>query len=168
MQRKRYLLTAVLGVLVALALGVGPNVAAAHSTSTVTFTLKGVYSCPTSCATSPTFAGHGLLVSHSPTFPTLRFHFTGQVLSTSANGCSPQAEQWTFVTRHRDSKIFLATTTDTICPTANPNVLHETATLTITGGTGRFSDATGGANFATTVLVSPQVGFGPLTLTIRN
>jgi len=83
--------------------------------------------------------------------------------------CLDQSEQWALTPLKgnpgRDA-IFISTTTDTFCFTSDPNLSVETATLTVTGGTGPFVDATGSGASTEVVKTHPQTGSGTLSLTI--
>jgi hypothetical protein len=67
----------------------------------------------------------------------------GKASMTGASECGgfTATEQETFTAANGD-QIF-ATAIDVACPTSNPNVIHVTASSTITGGTGRFAHASG-------------------------
>jgi hypothetical protein len=92
----------------------------------------------------------------------------GTVHSVNPDGCLVQSENWALTTQKGKNTIFLSTTADTFCPTSNPNISLETATFTITGGTGLFSNATGAGTFVLTVLTKPQNYTGTLSGTITN
>jgi hypothetical protein len=146
-----------LGVLV-LVLAVYPGVAAAKSTTTLHLGLKGTYACKGSCATATHFTARG-------SGGRFNFSLTGTVLKTNSQGCLVQKETWT-LTAGKKNALFLSTTSDTLCPTANSNVSSEAAAFSITGGSGRFHGATGNGTFGFSVLVSPQVASGALTATV--
>jgi hypothetical protein len=108
----------------------------------------------------------GIAHSHAKAFRTVRYSLAGLVLSVKPDGCAVQSEIFALTTQNGKNTILLSTTEDTICPTANPNVLLETGTFTITSGTGLFSNATGTGSIKWTVLVHPQKGTGTISLTI--
>lgn len=154
----RYLIKAMsLGVLV-VALAVYPGVARAKSTTILHLGLKGTYACKGSCPTATHFTARG-------SGGRFKFSLQGTVLKTSAQGCLIQKETWT-VTAGKKDALFLSTTSDTLCPTANSNMSSEAAAFSVTGGSGRFRGATGNGTFGFSVLVSPQVASGALTATV--
>jgi len=69
--------------------------------------------------------------------------FEGKAAATGMSECGgfTATEQETFTAANGD-QIF-ASATDVACPTSNPNVIHVTASATITGGSGRFAHASG-------------------------
>ncbi len=88
----------------------------------------------------------------------------GKATMTGASECGgfTATEQETFTAANGD-QIF-ATAIDIACPTSNPNVIHVTASSTITGGTGRFVHASG--SFTTQVsamAASPTAMTGTLS-----
>jgi hypothetical protein len=135
-----------------------PGVADAKWTTTLHLGLKGTYACKGSCATATHFTARG-------SAGRFKFSLKGTVLKTNSQGCLVQKETWTLTAGRKDA-LFLSTTSDTFCPTANSNVFSEAAALSITGGSGRFRGATGNGTFDTSVLVSPQVASGALTATV--
>jgi hypothetical protein len=164
--RKRYVFLGALVVSVALNVGGLPTVARASTTVGLSLTEKGDYSCVGPCATAPSFSVDGIAHSGSQSFGTMTLSAAGTVLSVNPDGCLVQSENWAFTTQKGKNTIFLSTTSDTYCPTANPNMSLETATFTITGGTGLFSNATGAGTFMLTVLAHPQNFTGTLSGTI--
>ena len=78
--------------------------------------------------------------------------FVGKATATGMSECGgfTATEQETFTAANGD-KIF-ASAIDIACPTSNPNIIHVTASSTITGGTGRFAHASG--SFTTHVSAS--------------
>jgi hypothetical protein len=82
------------------------------------------------------------------------------------SNCLLQSENYVFTSQNGKDTIDLTTTSDTFCFTSNPNVSIETATYTITGGTGRFSAATGTGSSLETVLTHPQTGSGTFNLSL--
>jgi hypothetical protein len=166
MLRKRYVFSGALVVSLALIYGGLPGVAHASTTAGLNVTEKGDYSCAGSCATATSFGVDGIAHSGTGGFGTMKLSAQGTVLGVNTDGCLVQSENWTFTTQQGKDTLFLSTTSDTFCPTANPNVSLETATFTITGGTGLFSDASGAGTFTLTVLTHPQNFTGTLSGTI--
>jgi hypothetical protein len=72
---------------------------------------------------------------------------------------------WTFTTQSGD-QLDLTTTSDSLCLVSR-RVATETATFDITGGTGRFSGATGGGIFSITDLTNPSNENGKFDATIN-
>jgi hypothetical protein len=107
----------------------------------------------------------------------MTYTFSGQVLDYNPEtNCLDQTETWRFMTQQpppgrgmparAPDTITFQTTSDTYCFTDDPNVSIETATYVITGGTGRFTRATGTATSEQTVLTNPQTGSGTFTVNI--
>jgi hypothetical protein len=165
-RRTRHIVTGTLVGSVALSLGSLPGVAGASTTIGLNLTAEAVYSCPVSCATATTGTIFG--VAHSQDLGRITESIAFTVLSIEANGCALQSEKWVLTAQKGRSMLFLSTTSDTICPTANSNMLVETGTLAVAGGTGLFTNATGDASFMWAVLVQPQVGGGALTGTVTS
>lgn len=98
-------------------------------------------------------SGNGTFTDTSPTtvlitgtgyydhlgFTTLRFPST--ITGTAACGGFTATEQDTYTGANGDS--VFQTVNDTICPTSAPGAFHLTGSFTVTGGTGRFADASG-------------------------
>jgi hypothetical protein len=72
-------------------------------------------------------------------FTTLKFPST--ITGTAACGGFTATEQDNYTGANGDS-VFL-TVHDTICPTSTPNAFQLNGSFTVTGGTGRFTDASG-------------------------
>jgi hypothetical protein len=149
-------------------LGLVPSAAAASpTTAKLDLTLTASYTCPYSCA-SPSdtlFSVQGVAYAGVTTF---REFLIGRVLNTS-KGCSVQSEQWSLTEQSGPDKgdaLWLTSTSDKICPTAYPNVLIETSSFKVTGGTGAFKGATGKGTSWWSVLAYPQVGDGELLASI--
>jgi len=168
--RTRFIFAVTLAMFVALSLSVGQGVARASTTINVSWTIHGPYSCVGPCATATQFMGNG--IAHSPlkVLGTMTYSFVGAVLDYNpVTNCLDQSENWAFTLQngHEGKDTFdLSTTSDTFCFTDDPNVSIETATYDITGGTGRFSGATGAAFSELTILTHPQKGSGTFTATI--
>ncbi len=92
----------------------------------------------------------------------------GRVLGTS-KGCDIQYEKYGLTQQSgpdEGASFWLTTTADKICPTSYPNVLVETASFKVVGGTGTFKGATGKGTLWWSVLAHPQVGNGELLASI--
>jgi len=90
--------------------------------------------------------------------------FVGKATMTGPSECGgfTATEQETFTAANGDQ--LFASATDTACATSNPNVIHITASVTITGGTGRFADASGSfTTQASAVAASPTATSGTLS-----
>ena len=90
--------------------------------------------------------------------------FVGKATMTGPSECGgfTATEQETFTSANGDQ--LFASATDTACSTSNPNVIHITASVTITGGTGRFADASGSfTTQASAVAASPTATSGTLS-----
>ena len=96
----------------------------------------------------------------------MAYALAGTVLSVNPNGCAVQSENGSLTTQDGKNTISFSTTSDAICPTPNSNLLLETGTFTVTGGTGLFSSATGAGEFMSSVLVQPQIGGGTMNVTV--
>jgi hypothetical protein len=158
-----------IAALVALALAlVAVAPAAASSTISVSMSERGSYSCLGPCATATYFNVSG--VAHTDAFGTMTYVTQGTVLDYDPDtNCLDQSEVWALTAQNghggKDT-LWLTTTSDTFCFTADANVSNESATFAISGGTGRFANATGTGTLSETVLTHPQVGSGTLTLSI--
>jgi hypothetical protein len=160
---KRSVIGAVLTSLVLAAMAVAP----VGASTTVSFTIaeRGSYACLGPCATATYFNVTG--IGHSAALGTMAEVAQGTVLGFDpSTNCLTQSENWALTFRNghlgKDT-LYLSTQEDTFCFTADPNVSHETATFVITGGTGRFANATGSAQLVETVLTHPQIGYGVVT-----
>jgi hypothetical protein len=165
--------SAILLTSVALSLGVWQGVAAATTSTArttptnVTWTEEGPYDCVGPCATATYYFAWGMAHADSKDFGTMKGSMSGTVLDYNpVTNCLDQSENWVFTTQKGDDAIYLTTTSDTLCFTADPNVSIENGAFTITGGTGRFTGATGSGTFQLTVLTHPQKGSGTFTATI--
>jgi hypothetical protein len=85
--------------------------------------------------------------------------FTGTSTTTGGAACGgfTAMEKDTYTAANGD-KVFL-TVVDSLCPTSTAGVFHVSGTFTVTGGTGRFADASGsGAISATATFQSGTAG----------
>jgi hypothetical protein len=163
MRRRRYGFGLV--VLGCLVLGAfATDTMAGTPTRTRDFVLHehGPYGCVGPCAAATYFYAHGVARSDTVFLHKVATSAVGQVLGYNpATNCLDQKEHWALTLPNTgQDTIFMDTTVDRLCFTADPNVSHEHARFVITGGTGRFADATGGGRIRLRVLTSPQVGSG--------
>ena len=171
MRRKRFIISSALILCLTLSVGVSQSVARARST-TISFTAqeRGSYACLGPCATATNFTFNEIVHTGSKALGTATLSAVGTVLDFNpATNCLDQSEQWALTTQSGNAgkdSIFISTNTDTFCFTNDPNVSIETATFAITGGTGRFADATGSGSSTETVLTHPQTASGTITATI--
>ena len=144
--------------------------AASASTTQIVLTERAEYSCTGPCATATNFTVDGQAHPVTGRLGEMSVSAAGTVLGVNDAGCLLQSEQWTFSKKGhgRNDAFNLSTTSDTFCPTADPNLFIETASFVIDGGTGRFSGASGTGAFSLAVLVDPQVSTGWLTATITS
>ena len=112
-------------------------------------------------ATSFNGRGSGTFTDTSPTtvlitgigyydhlgFTTLRFPST--ITGAAACGGFTATEQDTYTGANGDS--VFQTVHDTICPTSTPSDFQLTGSFTVTGGTGRFVDASGSGTVSASV-----------------
>jgi hypothetical protein len=167
MRRKHHIFGALV-VSLALVLGGLPSIARASTTVGLAFTFTSTdYSCVGPCAAATSYSGDGIAHTGSKVFGTMTFALAGTngVFNPITN-CESPSENDAFTTQKGKNTIFLSTTSDTYCLTANPNISLESGTLTITGGTGLFSNASGGGTFNFTVLTHPQTATDTFNLTI--
>ena len=90
--------------------------------------------------------------------------FLAKATVTGAAACGgfTTTETDTFTAANGD-QIF-GSATGVACPTANPNMIHVTASATISGGTGRFAHASGSYIIQlTTTVASPTAATGTLS-----
>ena len=162
--RKRYILAATLVVCVALGLGVLQGVASATTTD-VSWTIRGAYTCIQQCAETN---GKGTAHSQSKLLGQMTWinQGTGAAGEPVCAGGFKLFEIWEFKAQNGKDTLDLMTTNDDLCFTADPNVVTETATFVITGGTGRFSGATGTGAFQITDLAHPQTETGTFNASI--
>jgi hypothetical protein len=165
---KRYAVTGALVVSLALSFCGLPSAARASTTVGVHLIDAAHYSCVGPCAAATYFSIDGIARSGAPSLRAMTVAVAGTVLSVNPDGCLAQSENWALTTEQGKNTIYLSTTADTICPTSDPNILRETGTFTITGGSGLFSTATGGGSFTWTVVVHPQIGSGTISITITD
>src|SRR4051794_1385539 len=139
--------------------------AGGRSTHTYVLTETASYQCIGDCATAAHFVAWGTATSTG--LGDVDEALFGTVLGFNHDmTCLLQAETWVISTSVGD--LFLNTTSDTFCFTADPNVNIETGQLRITGGTGRFAHSKGGGSFVETVLGSPQTATGTITLNVKH
>jgi hypothetical protein len=152
--------------------GASPHVAAAHvghaasELDLTDLTMNAWYTCVGPCASATYFSDYAVARSGVMTFA---WSGAGTETSVEKNGCSVSTIHEALTEQggpDNGDTIYLSTTKDLYCPTANANVSHETASFTIAGGTGAFKSATGEASYALTVLNSPQIGWGTLTVSV--
>jgi hypothetical protein len=149
-----------------LSLSVWTGVASA-STINVAWTIRGAYTCIQQCAETN---GKGTAHSDSKVLGQMTWinqSGPGSGVAACAGGFSV-AEIWEFTAQNGKDKLDVVVTDDDLCPTADPNVFTETGTFTIAGGTGRFSNATGGGNFQITDLGHPSTETGTFNANITG
>jgi hypothetical protein len=164
MLRKRHFFGALV-VFLAVILGGLPGIARASTVAQVSLTETGDYTCVGPCAIAISFSSDGIAHSSSQVFRTMAFSGVGTFLALLPDGCSAQQSYFAFTTQNGKNTLFLSTTSDIFCP-GTGNISLETATLTITGGTGIFSSATGAGTANITVLTHPQNATATFNLTI--
>ena len=71
---------------------------------------------------------------------------------TSACGGFTTTERDTFTAANGD-EVFISSS-DVFCPTSNPLVLQLTGSTTVTGGTGRFADASGSGTIQASIVLT--------------
>ena len=140
------------------------------ATIQVNATLKGSYECLGPCATATDFTADGIAHTDPNSLGTMTYSVVGRVLDYNpVTNCLDQSEDWSLTTKNgHDGKdtIYLSTTSNAVCFTDDPNVMLETGTFNVTGGTGRFAGATGSGTFMDTPRGHPQKSSGTLTATI--
>ncbi len=171
MRRKRFLVVAAVVACSMSALVLAPGVSAAGST-TVNFVAPehGFYSCVGPCASATYFNFTEVVQTGSNALGTAKLAGAGTVLDYNpVTNCLDQSEQWALTPQNGSvgkDTIFISTTVDTYCFTSDANVSIETATWAVTGGTGRFADASGSGVISETVRTHPQSASGTLSGTI--
>jgi hypothetical protein len=156
------------GAVLSVAAG-GVPASAQPARTTLVFAEKLGYTCDGPCATATSFTAWGTLLSPGSGLGVLHETILGTVVDYDpATNCLDQVEQWTVTGPGGKDQLTFTTETDTFCFTADPNVNHETGTFTLTGGTGRFRDATGSGSFDERVLTQPQIGTGTITVVLRG
>ena len=128
----KFLTIGVLGLLAIL--GAFPAAFATHSTP---FNGRGSGTFTDTSKTTVLITGTGYY-DHLG-FTTLRFPST--ITGSAACGGFTAIEQDTYTGANGDS--VFQTVHDTICPTSTPGAFQLTGSFTVTGGTGRFTDASG-------------------------
>jgi hypothetical protein len=163
-RRRRSLVGLIIPALALAASLAAASPVAASTTASLSMTERGPYACLGPCESATYFNLHGL--ADSAAFGVMTYTGQGTVLGYDPDtNCLSQSENYAFtmLRGHSGDTLWLSTTSDTFCFTSDPNVSFETATFTVTGGTGRFSDATGGGSFSLRVLTHPQRGSGTIT-----
>jgi len=92
---------------------------------------------------------------------------TGTTMVTGTNECHGfTGHEQDTITSASGDKIFL-TGSGTSCPTStNPPMFQDTVTFTVTGGTGRFTHATGSGTTQTTITITSANGASSFTADI--
>jgi hypothetical protein len=137
----KFLILAMLGLLTIL--GAFPPAFASHSTP---FNGSGTGTFIDTSPTTVLITGTGYYDHLGRT--TLRFPST--ITGPAACGGFTATEQDTYTGGNGDS-VFL-TVHDTICPTSTPNAFQLNGSFVITGGTGRFTDASGSGTVNASVI----------------
>ena len=136
----KFLIISVLGLLTVL--GAFPAAFATHSTP---FNGRGSGTFTDTSLTTVLITGTGYY-DHLG-FTTLRFPST--ITGPAACGGFTATEQDTYTGASGDS--VFQTVHDTICPTSTPGAFHLTGSFTVTGGTGRFTGASGSGTVSAAV-----------------
>jgi hypothetical protein len=99
----------------------------------------------------------------------VRFSLVGTVRYVNADQtCLLQSEDWTFTSRHGKDVMTASTTSDNFCfGLTDPNVNHEFGHWEGDGTAGRFLGHHFSGDFDETVLGSPQVASGTITITVN-
>jgi len=128
-------------------------------------TMNTWYTCVGPCASATYFSAYGVARSGDTTFG-----WSGTGTGTGEQGnCQVSTINEALTAQggpDNGDAIYFSTKDDLYCPTSNPNVSKETATFTISGGTGAFKSASGEGSSTFTVLTSPQIGWGTLTASV--
>jgi hypothetical protein len=149
-------------------LGLVPPAGASPTTAKLDLTMTATYACPFSCAPP---SGNWTWISGTAYSGVATFKLFATALVTgTSNGCDRETEELAFTEQSGPDKgdaFWLTTTSSKICPSSSPNVLIETDSYTIRGGTtGVFKGARGKASDWWSVLVYPQVGNGEFLASI--
>ena len=136
----KFLIISVLGLLTIL--GAFPAAFATHSTP---FNGSGSGTFTDTSPTTVLITGTGYY-DHLG-FTNLRFPST--ITGSAACGGFTATEQDTYTGANGDS--VFQTVHDTICPTSTPGAFQLTGSFTVTGGTGRFIDASGSGTVSASV-----------------
>ena len=154
----------------AIGLGVpAPALANVHTgQTTVVFSEQGAYACDGDCATASTFSAWGTLDSPGSGLGRVRFSVAGTVLGLNeGNTCLVQSEVWTFTARGGKDALTANTTTDSFCfGIADPNVNNESGHFEGVGTAGNWAGLHFSGDFAETVLGSPQIASGTITVRV--
>lgn len=146
-----------------------PALANVHTGQTMfVFSEQGAYACDGDCATATNFTAWGTMLSPGSGVGEVRFSLAGTVLGLNADQtCLLQSEVWTFTSRDGKDVMTATTTTDNFCfGLTDPNVNHESGHWEGDGTAGRFLGHHFSGDFEETVLGSPQVASGAVTVTI--
>jgi len=176
---KKPLLTTALGALGAViglagtavcptGLGLVPPAAASPTTAKLDLTMTASFACPFSCASPNDYFVWitGTAYSGGTTFKLVADYFLN---STPSQGCFLESGELSFTQQSgptRGDALWLRTTKSKICPTANPSMLVQTDSFSVSGGTGVFKGATGKATDSWAVLLYPQVANGEFLASI--
>jgi hypothetical protein len=168
MRQKRYLLGATFAACAALSLGVWQTAAGASARFNVSWTMRGSYTCINACAET---TGQGTARSDSRLLGDMAWtnHGTGAPGTPDCTGGVNLAETWEFTTQNHGDTLDVLTLHDAGCPSLdNPSFFYETASFAITGGTGRFSGASGTGTFQITDLADPTTETGTFYATVTG
>lgn len=134
---------------VLMVLGAFPAAFATHSRP-YSATVSGTFTLTSQ--TTASISGEG----HESHLGKVVFEATSTMGGPSECGGFTAKEQVTTTAANGD-KLF-ETANDVFCPTSNPHVFQLTASSTITGGTGRFSDASGSTTAHVTIVQTSMTG----------
>lgn len=152
-----------------LSLVVWQGTAGASAGLNVSWAIRGVYTCndPFCSTTSASGAAHSDSRALGAMTWTNQGAGSNAVLDCPRNeGGVTVSESWVFTAKNGDT-LDLTTTSDNLC-FVSAQVATETATFQITGGTGRFSGATGAGTFEITDLTNPSNEMGKFDATING
>jgi hypothetical protein len=133
----KFLILTVLGLLTVVS--AFPAAFAAHSTP---FNGNGTGTFTDTSPTTVLIAGTG----HYDHLGLTTLRFPSTITGQAACGGFTATEQDNYTGANGDS-VYL-TVHDTICPTSSPGAFQLSGSFTVTGGTGRFVDASGSGTFA--------------------
>jgi hypothetical protein len=154
----------------ALSLIVWQGVASASGKLNVSWTMHGTYVCSPSPMDCETTAGSGTARANSSVLGGMTW--TNSSGGGVGNPVCPRnlvgfsvSETWVFTTQDGDH-LFLTTDSDSLC-LVSKQVATETATFTITGGTGGLTGTSGTGTFTIVDLTSPSNENGNFNATIN-